>query len=128
MSALVVDSSSWIAYFAGGAEDTLLEPALDDGRVHLPPVVAAELLSGRMTEHARRDLESLLRSLALCKSDLGHWFRVGQLRRLLASNGIAVSTPDAHVAQCALDLDADLLTADTVFRQIARHTKLRLPR
>jgi tRNA(fMet)-specific endonuclease VapC len=128
VSALVVDTSSWIAFFAGGVDDAILEPALDDGRVYLPPVVAAELLSGRMTVRARRDLENLLRSLALCKSDLGHWFRVGELRRTLASNGIAVSTPDAHVAQCALDLDADLLTADAVFHQIARHTKLRLSR
>jgi predicted nucleic acid-binding protein len=51
---------------------------------------------------------------------------VGRLRNSLAAKGLAISTPDAHVAQCALDLGADLLSADAVFRLVARHTKLSL--
>jgi hypothetical protein len=52
--------------------------------------------------------------------------RVGELRRALASRGIAVSTPDAHVAQCALDAASPLLSRDAVFNKIAAHTPLRL--
>lgn len=52
--------------------------------------------------------------------------RVGDLRRKLAQKGIAVTIPDAHVAQCALDRDAVLLTSDAVFRSIAKHSPLRL--
>jgi predicted nucleic acid-binding protein len=103
-----------------------VDTALDDGTVYLPPVVAAELLSGRMAERARGELEEFLLTLPLCQADVAHWFRVGRLRRSLAGKGLSISTPDAHVAQCALDLGADLLSADAGFRLVARHTKLSL--
>ena len=126
MSALVIDTSSWIAYFREGSGDAIIEPALEEGTVHLPPVVAAELLSGRMAERARGDLEEFLLTLPLCAADVAHWFRVGRLRNSLAAKGLSISTPDAHVAQCALDLGADLFSADAIFRLVARHTKLSL--
>ena len=126
MSALIIDTSSWIAFFREGSGDAIVEPALEEGTVHLPPVVAAELLSGRMAERARSDLEEFLLTLPLCPADVAHWFRVGRLRNSLAAKGLSISTPDAHVAQCALDLGADLLSADTIFRLVARHTKLSL--
>ena len=125
MSALVVDTSSWIAYFAGrGAEE--IDEALAEGRVMLSPLVASELLSGALDAQQRNDLEDLLADLPLCDSDLTHWFRVGRLRAALRSRGVSVSTPDAHVAQCALDCGGTLLTEDRVFAQVARHTRLRL--
>jgi len=40
--------------------------------------------------------------------------------------GEAISTPDAHVAQCALDRDALLLSRDDVFERIARLQPLRV--
>ena len=126
MSALVIDTSSWIAFFRDGGGDAIIEPALEQGAVYLPPVVAAELLSGRMAERARGDLEEFLLTLPLCPADVAHWFRVGRLRNSLAARGLSISTPDAHVAQCALDLGAELLSADTIFRLVARHTKLSL--
>ncbi len=125
MSALVVDTSSWIAYFAGrGGEE--IDAALAEGRVLLSPVVAAELLSGTLDAGQRSELEDLLSDLSLCGADLAHWFRVGRLRAALRAKGVTVSTPDAHVAQCALDCRGTLLTEDRVFRQIARHTSLDL--
>jgi hypothetical protein len=45
---------------------------------------------------------------------------VGELRRELRARGIAVSTSDAHVAQCALDAAGMLLSSGSVFRRIAR--------
>ena len=124
MSALVIDTSSWIAFFREGSADAIIEPALEEGTVYLPPIVAAELLSGRMAERARGDLEDFLLTLPLCLADIAHWFRVGRLRNSLAAKGLSISTPDAHVAQCGLDLGADLLSADAIFRLVARHTKL----
>ena len=41
---------------------------------------------------------------------------------------VAVSTPDAHVAQGALDRDALLLSHDTVFCRIAKIRLLRIAR
>lgn len=125
MSALVVDTSSWISYFAGRAAGPIDE-ALDEARVHLPAVVVAELLSGTLSKKERAALEDVLRSLPLCGEGYAHWARVGALRANLRGHGIAVSTPDAHVAQVALDLDADLLTEDATFRKITRYAPLRL--
>ena len=69
MSALVVDTSSWIAWFAGGGSP-LIGEALEEGRVHLPVVVAAELLSGRLDGSERADLQDFLT-----------WFETWFLRR-----------------------------------------------
>ncbi|MSP62179.1 MAG: PIN domain-containing protein [Myxococcales bacterium] len=126
MSALVVDSSSWISYFDGGAGDSLIDDALAEGRVWLPPVVVAELLSGRMSSRQRREIESLLADLPLCALDFPHWVRVGLLRATLLAKGVSISTPDAHVAQCALDLGALLLSEDGIFGHVARLVPLRL--
>jgi predicted nucleic acid-binding protein len=125
VSALVIDTSSWISYFAGTGS-ALVDEALAEGRVHITPIVAAELLSGRLTPRRRGELEDLLSDLPTCVADLDHWFRVGALRAGLRTKGLNVSTPDAHVAQSALDMRADLLTEDALFRRIAAHRPLRL--
>ena len=125
MSALVVDTSSWITYFAHTAS-SVIDEALAEGRVHLPPIVAAELLSGKMTPRQRTQLESFLLDLPICEQKLEHWMRVGKFRAHLFSKGLSVSTPDAHIAQCAIDLEGELLSEDQVFSKIAQKTSLRL--
>ena len=60
------------------------------------------------------------------ETPLEHWIRVGDLRRRLADRGVSVSTPDAHVAQCALERGALLLTRDSVFLRIAQTSELRV--
>ena len=125
MSALVVDTSSWVSYFAGRGSG-LIDEALAEGRVALPPVVAAELLSGTLRPREQARLEDFLSHLELCPAGLSHWFRVGRLRAELRRAGLSVSTPDAHVAQCALDCHGVLLTEDRVFGKIARVEQLRL--
>ena len=122
---LVVDTSVWIDFF-GGRTIPLLEDALAIGTVVLPPVVVAELVSGA---HRPSDLDVLvdiLADLEIHETPREHWVRVGELRRRLIEKGHAISTPDAHVAQCALDRDAPLLAADRAFVRIARPVPLRL--
>lgn len=125
MSALVVDTSSWVSYFAGRGSP-LIDDALAEGRVFLPAVVAAELLSGKLGAPERSALEDLLSDLPLCGTDHQHWYRVGRLRASLLPKGVSVSTPDAHVAQCTLDLKGILLTEDRVFRLMSKHVALEL--
>ncbi|MDR4493624.1 MAG: type II toxin-antitoxin system VapC family toxin [Nitrospirales bacterium] len=125
MSALVVDTSSWVSYFSSSGP-SVIDEALAEGRIFLPPVVVAELVSGRLTFRQRADLESFLSDLPLCAVDFEHWLRVGALRAQLSSVGISVSTPDAHIAQCALDLHGDLLSEDGIFLKIAKKTALKL--
>lgn len=71
---------------------------------------------------------AFLGDLELADTPFTHWTAVGHLRSMLAARGLAVSTPDAHVAQCALDLDGILLSQDGVFGKIADVTPLRVQR
>ena len=125
MSGLVADTSVWIDFFAGrpakGLEDGLLQ-----GVVALPPVVVAELVSGARAEKQRAAIVDLIRDLPVHETPVEHWLRVGDLRRRLAEKGVAVSTPDAHVAQCAIDRGALLLTRDRVFDRIAAESALKV--
>jgi tRNA(fMet)-specific endonuclease VapC len=125
VSALVVDTSSWIAWLAGGGS-SLVEEALEEGRLHLPVIVAAELLSGRLDASERAGLQDMLSDLPAVGTDPEHWFRVGKLRAELRAKGLSVSTPDAHVAQCAIDTGGVLLTEDRVFERIARVVPLQV--
>ena len=119
MNVLVVDTSSWISYFRTGDGDDL-DSALEEGRTYLSPVVAAELLSGKLRGEKKAKLVDFLRELPLCEFDFDHWMRVGELRAKALAHGYAVSTPDAHVAQCALDLNGYLLSEDAIFKKIAK--------
>nr|MBP6716390.1 PIN domain nuclease [Acidobacteriota bacterium] len=74
----------------------------------------------------RMVLEDLLMDLPMHDSTFLHWARVGELRRTLREHGLSVGASDAHVAQCALDRHAPLLTRDAVFWKIAALTNLRL--
>ena len=125
MSALVVDTSSWIAWLAGGGS-SLVDEALEEGRLHLPVIVAAELLSGRLDASVRAELQDMLSDLPAVGTDPEHWFRVGNLRAELRARGLSVSTPDAHVAQCAIDTGGVLLTEDRVFEKVAKLVPLQL--
>ncbi|HYO46286.1 MAG TPA: PIN domain-containing protein [Gemmatimonadota bacterium] len=124
---LVVDTSVWIDFF-GGRSIPLLEDSLALGTVVLPPLVVAELVSGARRNSDRAALVDLLDDLPIHETPREHWVRVGELRRRLIEKGHPISTPDAHVAQCALDRDAPLLARDRAFSRIARHTTLRLVR
>jgi predicted nucleic acid-binding protein len=122
---VVVDSSAWIEFFRG-RELPLLEDALEHGRIAVPPIVVAELVSGAASRGDAARVADLVRDLPLVEADRAHWVRVGELRRRMRAKGLTVSTPDAHVAQCAIDLDAVLLTTEAVFRRLARSSGLRL--
>ncbi len=74
----------------------------------------------------RAELESFLEEQSLCVTDLNHGFRVGLLQSRLQSVGLSISTPDAHIAQCALDLEADLLAEDTIFFKVAKNIGLKV--
>jgi hypothetical protein len=125
VSGVVVDTSSWIEFFAARPA-AVVDDALAQGAVVLAPIVVAELLSGAHRAAERRALTDFLKEVPLHDTQLAHWLRVGELRRHLKEKGLDVSTPDAHVAQCALDRDALLVTQDAIFAKVARVTRLRV--
>ena len=123
--AVIVDSSVWIAYLAGGANRGV-ENATIAGDLVMSPLVIAEILSGDLAPEARSAFGELLQDYPSHDTPLAHWIAVGELRRMLAKKGVNVTIPDAHVAQCALDLNAMLIAHDDIFTHIAAHTSLRL--
>ncbi len=124
---MLVDTSVWIDFFRGETI-RVLEEALAAHIVILSPIVVAELISGTPNPQERRAIEDLVSDLPLHETPWAHWIRVGLLRRRLQNRGLAVSTPDSHIAQCALDRDALLLTRDEVFWKIADSEELRVVR
>ena len=126
MSAVVVDTSVWIDFFAGRPTERL-EDALRLGAVIVPPIVVSEILSG-VRPRDRASMADFLANLALASVPLAHWIAVGDLRATLARRGLSLSTPDAHIAQCALDRDALLLSHDGVFAKVSAMTALRVAR
>jgi predicted nucleic acid-binding protein len=125
VSALAVDTSVWIDFLRGEPLPEL-EHALQSGYVLLPPLVCAELLSSPLPARKRAALASMLQDLPLHPTPFDHWARVGALRAKLLRAGVSVSTPDAHVAQCAIDCRGVLWSRDKLFGSIAKHTELRL--
>lgn len=125
MSGVVADTSVWIEFFAGRPAPGL-EDALAHGLVVLAPLVVAELVSGARRKAERASIAGLIEELPVHETPVDHWVRVGELRRTLLDRGLSVSTPDAHVAQCALDRDALLLSRDSVFERIARSVRLKV--
>ena len=123
--AVVVDSSVLIDVLLG-QHVPAVHLALAEATLVLSPLVVAEVLSGDLMLHQREIIGELLQDYPMHATPLGHWIDVGNLRRMLRTHGLNATIPDAHVAQCALDLDATLLTRDDSFDSIALHTPLRL--
>jgi Predicted nucleic acid-binding protein, contains PIN domain len=123
--AVVVDSSVLIDQLSRGPLAALRE-LLGDVPIFLPPLVVSEVLSGADDPSARVEIGELLQDVPVHQTPLAHWINLGLLRRDLRRHGLNVTIPDAHVAQCALELDATLLTRDAIFRRIAEHVPLRL--
>ena len=112
---IAVDTSSVIAYFAGddGSDVVVLEYALSDQTVVLPPVVLAELLSA----------PNLDQEVALALTDLptldilnGYWVRVGSTRANVLRGGNRARLADTLIAQSCIDHDVPLITRDHDFR------------
>jgi predicted nucleic acid-binding protein len=125
VSALAVDTSVWIDFFRGQPLPRL-ERALEQGLVILSPLVCAELLSSPLPSRKRLQLVSMLRDLPLHPTPFDHWAEVGALRARLLRAGVSVSTPDGHIAQCALDCGGLLWSRDRIFTRIAQHSTLQL--
>ena len=119
VNARIVDTSSWIQYFK--AKPYLdIDEALQNGQVYLSPIIIAELLSGKLPPSKKAALVDFLRELPLVSVEFDHWIRVGELRRKAAEKGLSLSTPDAHIAQCCIDIGAKLISEDLIFKKLTK--------
>jgi hypothetical protein len=112
---IAADTSTWIALFGGetGGDVELLDRALADRQVVLPPPVLAELLSD---PRLPAEVAEALVQLPLLEPTAGYWERAGRLRARVLAHRRKARLGDALIAQSCLDHGVALITRDRDFR------------
>ena len=122
---LAVDTSSMVAFLQGeqGDDVELVQAALDQQQLVLPPPVLTELLSDPgLTRPVRR----LLASLPILEIEPGFWVRAGLLRARILKQRRKARVADSLIAQACLDQSTPLVTRDRDFRHFAKAAGLPL--
>jgi len=127
---MIVDSNTWADFFNGTRSlhserlDLALQKEEDLGVV---PIIITEVLQGFRTDTGFHRAQRLLCSLPVIHPTMECHVRAARLFRSLRRRGVTVrGAVDCIIAQTCLDIDAELLSPDTDFRNIARHASLRL--
>lgn len=122
---IAADTSTWIAYLGGeaGADVDLLDRALSDRQVLMPPIVLVELLSD---PKGGPQAGELLAALPLIEPDPGYWQRAAELRARVLRGRRKARLGDALIAQSCIDREIALLTRDRDFRALEQAAGLRL--
>ena len=115
---IAADTSTWIGFLEGsGGEDAdLLDRALADRQVLMPPVVLTEVLSDPKLPS---EISRTLSELPLIAVEPGYWQRAGELRAKVLAKGRKARLGDALIAQSCIDRGIPLLTRDRDFRAFA---------
>jgi predicted nucleic acid-binding protein len=122
---IAADTSTWIAFFQGaaGQDVELLDRALEDRQVLMPPVVLTEVLSDpKLPSGVVADLLEL----PLIEIRDGFWQRAGELRARVLAGRRRARLGDALIAQSCHDRGISLLTRDRDFRAFAEAAGLDL--
>ena len=122
---IAVDTSTWIAFLQGdpGRDAKLLDQALQDRQVVMPPAVLTELLSEPKLD---REVSSALLELPLIEVTEGYWQRAGALRAQVLAKRRKARLGDALIAQSCVDHGIVLLTRDRDFVAFAEAAGLAL--
>ena len=127
---IIVDSNTWADFFNGvstphvGRLDHALHEEEDLGVI---PIIIAEVLQGFRTDTGFKRAQGVLVSLPVIHPTADGHVRAARLFRSLRRKGVTVrGAVDCVIAQTCLDLEAELLSPDADFEQIARYTSLRL--
>ena len=122
---IAADSSSFIAHLSGdqGEDVEILDQALSDRLVVLPPVVLVELLSD---PKLLASTSNLLTVLPLLETTNGYWERAGALRAKALAKGRKARLADTLIAQSCLDHDVLLIARDRDFRVFAHFAGLKI--
>ncbi len=127
---IAIDTSSFVAYVSGeqGRDVDLLDRALTNGSIMLPPIVFVELLSDPKLP---KELEKFLKKVPRLEVLKGYWERAGKIRALILSKKIKgrrlkVRLGDSLIAQSCIDHKVPLITRDRDFKHFAKYTDLEL--
>jgi hypothetical protein len=127
---IIVDSNTWADFFNGVQTayverlDTALEREED---LSVIPIIVTEVLQGFRTDTGFQRARRALVSLPMIHPTVDCHVRAARLYRTLRRKGVTVrGAVDCVIAQTCLDVGAELLSPDTDFEHIARHTPLQL--
>ncbi len=122
---IAADTSTWIAFLQGaeGSDVNLLDRALADQQVLMPPVVLTELLSDPKAAGA---IAELLTGLPLMEPGADYWRRAGELRARVLKRRRKARLGDALIAQSCIDGEVALLTRDRDFSAFEEAAGLKL--
>jgi predicted nucleic acid-binding protein len=127
---IVVDSNCWADFFNGASTPHVdrLDAALRQQEdLAVIPIIITEVLQGFRTDSGFKRARSVLISLPVIPPTVDCHVRAASLFRSLRRRGITVrGAVDCIIAQVCLDLDAELLSPDSDFERVARHTPLHL--
>lgn len=122
---IAADTSTWIAFIQGdsGKDVQLLDGALQDRRVLMPPAVLAEVLSDAKLPAT---IANSLVDIPLIETTDGYWERAGRLRAKVLAKGRRARLGDALIAQNCVDRGIPLITRDKDFRVFADTAGLKI--
>ena len=121
---VLVDTSVWIDYF-GDKRETDLDFLIDEGLVAVNPLILAELVPPLRMKRQRRSI-SLLKEVA-CLAMETDWDSSVEMQVTCLKRGInKVGIPDLLIAQCAIEHETELYTADKYFKLMSCHLPLKL--
>jgi predicted nucleic acid-binding protein len=116
-----VDTSAWVQFFnrPDSEHHEAVAELLDEDRIAIIGVIAAELVRGCRTAEEREAVESALEGLHRYDIGFTHWVRIGRELFELRRSGITVALSDAAIAHAAREATCLLYTLDADFRHFA---------
>ena len=122
---IAADTSTWIAFLEGakGPDVELLDHALRERQVLMPPIVLTELLSDPQLPSS---VAKTLSDVPMIEIEAGFWQRAGTLRAKTLSKRRKARLGDALIAQCCTDRNVPLLTRDRDFQAFAEAAGLNI--
>jgi predicted nucleic acid-binding protein len=127
---IIVDSNTWADFFNGDETPHVhrLDAVLrEEEDLAVIPIIIAEVLQGFRTNKGFELARRVLVALPVIHPTVECHVRAARLFRSLRRRGVTVrGAVDCVIAQTCLDVEAELLSPDSDFEGIARHTSLRL--
>jgi hypothetical protein len=120
---VAADTSTWIAFIQGdrGDDVQLLDSALQDRQVLMPPLILAELFSD---SDLPKSIADSLRDIPMLDIADGYWERAGTLRAKVLAKRRKSRLGDALIAQSCIDRGIPLITRDGDFHSFAEAAAL----
>lgn len=122
---IAVDTSSLVAYFSGdsGKDVAVLDEALENKQIVLPPMVLTEILSDPKLPKLFQKHISSLPQLEILEN---FWYKAGLLRAKVLVKGYKARLADSLIAQICLDHKVPLITRDKDFRHYVKIAGLKV--